>query len=183
MVARRSGRVVNVVSSGGVGDPHPYSTSCASSKSGLMRLTEGLAKETEEHGVKVFAVGPPAVLTEMTKFIMKDTGGKTWRPDFPRYMADGNDFKPHNNDVGELSTPDNVTERIHLFSENREFLIGRRWRIFHRRRLHQLETRPLVYRDELNAGMEALDPHPLRLFVEAQHRQIGYDFVRTGIGG
>jgi len=94
MVERKSGYVINIVSSGGVGDPHPYSTSYASSKTGLMRLTEGLAKEVQEHGIKVFAVGPPAILTEMTRFIMNDPGGKKWRPGFGRALLEGRGHQP-----------------------------------------------------------------------------------------
>ena len=89
MVESGRGYVVNVVSSGGVGDPHPHCTSYASSKAGLMRLTEGLAAETREHGVKVFAVAPPAVLTHMTRFIMHDPGGRKWRPGFGRLFDAG----------------------------------------------------------------------------------------------
>ena len=89
MVERGGGYVINVVSSGGVGDPHPYSTSYASSKAGLMRLTEGMAKELEGHGVKVFALAPPAILTEMTRFIMSDPGGRKWRPEFGRRLEGG----------------------------------------------------------------------------------------------
>ena len=94
MVERRVGYVINIVSSGGVGDPHPYSTSYASSKTGLMRLTEGLAKETQEHNVKVFAVGPPAIRTEMTRFIATDTAGKKWRPGFSDLFDEGRDTPP-----------------------------------------------------------------------------------------
>ena len=94
MVARKGGYVINVVSSGGVGDPHPYSTSYASSKTGLMRLTEGLAKEAQEHGVKVFAVAPPAILTDMTRFIMNDPGGKKWRPGFGKSFEEGHGYPP-----------------------------------------------------------------------------------------
>ena len=94
MVARKRGYVINVVSSGGVGDPHPYSTSYASSKTGLMRLTEGLAKEVAEYGIKVFAVAPPAVLTEMTRFIMDDPGGQKWRPGFSDLFESGRDAPP-----------------------------------------------------------------------------------------
>ncbi len=92
MVKRETGYVINMVSSGGVGDPHPYSTSYASSKTGLMRLTEGLAQEAREFGVKVFAVAPPAILTEMTRFIMDDPGGKRWRPGFGKDLAAGKGF-------------------------------------------------------------------------------------------
>ena len=94
MVERKKGYVINIVSSGGVGDPHPYSTSYASSKTGLMRLTEGLAKEVQEYGIKVFAVGPPAILTEMTRFIMDDPGGKKWRPGFGKDLLEGQGHKP-----------------------------------------------------------------------------------------
>ena len=94
MVERKSGYVINVVSSGGVGDPHAYSTSYASSKTGLMRLTEGLAKEAREHGVKVFAIAPPAILTEMTRFIMNDPGGQKWRPGFGKIFEEGRAAPP-----------------------------------------------------------------------------------------
>jgi NAD(P)-dependent dehydrogenase (short-subunit alcohol dehydrogenase family) len=94
MIARGGGYVINVVSSGGVGDPHPYSTSYASSKAGLMRLTEGLAAECREHGVKVFALAPPAIRTAMTEFIMNDPGGRKWRPGFKRIFEEGRDASP-----------------------------------------------------------------------------------------
>ena len=94
MVPRGRGYVINMVSSGGVGDPHPYSTSYASSKAGLMRLTEGLAKECEPHGIKVFAVAPPAVESEMTKFILQDAGGRKWRPGFGEMAAKGGFHPP-----------------------------------------------------------------------------------------
>ncbi len=91
MVARKTGTVINVVSSGGVSDPHAYSTSYATSKTAVMRLTEGLAAEAAEHNVKVFAVGPPAIRTEMTRFIATDPGGHKWRPGFGRIFEEGKD--------------------------------------------------------------------------------------------
>ncbi len=94
MVPRGRGYVINMVSSGGVGDPHPYSTSYACAKTALMRLTEGLAKEAAPHGIKVFALAPPAVQTEMTRSIMDDPGGRKWRPEFRRHYADGRTFHP-----------------------------------------------------------------------------------------
>ena len=94
MVARRRGTIINMASSGGVGDPHPHSTGYASSKTALVRLTEGLAKELEPHGVRAFAVGPPAILTEMTRFIMRDPGGRKWRPGFERIFEEGRGHPP-----------------------------------------------------------------------------------------
>jgi len=82
MVERGHGYVVNVASGGGVSDAHAYSTSYACSKTAVLRLTEGLAKETEQHGVKVFAIGPPAVRTSMTEFIATDPDARRWRPGF-----------------------------------------------------------------------------------------------------
>lgn len=82
MVERGEGYVVNVASGGGVSDPHAYSTSYACSKTAMLRLTEGLAREAEQHGVKVFAIGPPAILTAMTEFISTDAGARRWRPGF-----------------------------------------------------------------------------------------------------
>lgn len=115
MIAKKSGYIINIVSSGGVGDPHPYSTSYACSKTGLMRLTEGLAKEVEEYGIKVFAVAPPAILTEMTKFIMNDPGGKKWRPEFSKIFDEGHDYPPEK--VAELI--------INLLSGKADKLTGR----------------------------------------------------------
>lgn len=94
MVERGRGYVINMVSSGGVGDPHPYTTSYACSKTALMRLTEGLAAEAGGHGVRVFAVAPPAILTDMTRFIMEDAGGKKWRPDFKGIFEEGRGHPP-----------------------------------------------------------------------------------------
>jgi NAD(P)-dependent dehydrogenase (short-subunit alcohol dehydrogenase family) len=87
MVERRRGCVINMVSMGGVGDPHPWLSSYAGSKAGLMRITEGLAREVEESGVKVFALAPPAVRTDMTRFLVEDTGARRWRPGFKKLMA------------------------------------------------------------------------------------------------
>ncbi len=94
MVERGAGYILNIVSSGGVGDPHPYSTSYAASKAGLMRLTEGLAAEVRDHGVKVFAIAPPAVRTAMTQFLLDDPGSKRYRPEFANYMDAGHDHPP-----------------------------------------------------------------------------------------
>ena len=94
MVERKRGYVINIVSGGGVGDPHPYCTSYACSKTGLMRLTEGLAREAEPHGVRVFAVGPPAIRTAMTEFIIDDPGGRKWRPTFRDAFEKGRDAPP-----------------------------------------------------------------------------------------
>jgi len=129
MVERKSGYVINIVSSGGVGDPHAYSTSYASSKTGLMRLTEGLAREVQGHGIKVFAVAPPTILTEMTKFIMNDEAGKKWRPGFEKIFENGNDAPPEK--VAELilnlvsGKADKLTGRYIRVTQDFDELIAR----------------------------------------------------------
>ena len=129
MVAREKGYVFNLVSTGGVGDPHPYSTSYASSKTGVMRLTEGLADEVREHGVKVFAIAPPAILTEMTRFLMNDPGARKWRPGFDKYFEDGRDSPPEK--VAELimkllsGRADQLSGRFILVSRDFEELLGK----------------------------------------------------------
>jgi NAD(P)-dependent dehydrogenase (short-subunit alcohol dehydrogenase family) len=121
--------VINIVSSGGVGDPHPYSTSYASSKAGSMRLTEGLAAEVREHGIVVFAVAPPAILTDMTRFILDDPGGKKWRPGFERIFERGEDYPPEA--VAELCVKlvsgraDALTGRYLLVSQDIEETLAR----------------------------------------------------------
>ncbi|MFQ5809363.1 MAG: SDR family NAD(P)-dependent oxidoreductase [Armatimonadota bacterium] len=93
MIERGGGYVLNMVG-GGVGDPHAYTTGYACSKTGVMRLTEGLAKEAQEHGVKVFAMQPGAVLTAMTEFIMNSPEGRKWRPTFKDIFEKGRDAPP-----------------------------------------------------------------------------------------
>lgn len=129
MVERKNGYVINIVSSGGVGDPHPYSTSYASSKAGLMRLTEGLAKEAQGHNIKVFAVAPPAILTDMTRFIMDDPDGKKWRPGFDKIFEEGRDYPPETvaNLILELVSgkADRLTGRYFLVTENLDKILER----------------------------------------------------------
>lgn len=94
MVQRRQGRVINMVSAGGVGDPHPQCTSYACSKTALMRLTEGLAAEAAPHGVSVFALAPPAVDTAMTRYILESPEGRQHRPNFKELFENHEDRPP-----------------------------------------------------------------------------------------
>ena len=93
MIERKFGYILNMVG-GGVGDPHAYTTGYACSKTAVMRLTEGLAKEAAPQGVKVFAMQPGAVLTAMTKFIMESPEGRKWRPTFSKIFEQGRDAPP-----------------------------------------------------------------------------------------
>jgi NAD(P)-dependent dehydrogenase (short-subunit alcohol dehydrogenase family) len=93
MVERGSGCVINVVG-GGVSGPSAYNTSYASSKTGALRMTDSMAAELEPHNVRVFALLPGVVLSEMTRFIMDDEGGRKWRPDFHKHFERGDDQPP-----------------------------------------------------------------------------------------
>ena len=46
---------------------------------------------TNLYGVRVFAVGPPAIRTAMTEFIMDDPGGREWRAGFKDTFEQGRD--------------------------------------------------------------------------------------------
>lgn len=94
MAERRSGRIINIVSSGGVLDGHPFGTSYAASKTGVTRMTEGLSMELEPHGVAVFCVGPPAINTAMTQWLVNDDQAKTYRPLIKDIFERGEDFPP-----------------------------------------------------------------------------------------
>ncbi|WP_226782390.1 SDR family NAD(P)-dependent oxidoreductase [Oceaniglobus trochenteri] len=94
MVDRGAGRIVNIVSSGGVLDGHPYGTSYAASKTGVTRITEGLSMELQPHGVTAFCIGPPAVNTAMTQWLINDEQAKTHRPLIKEIFEKGEDFPP-----------------------------------------------------------------------------------------
>jgi NAD(P)-dependent dehydrogenase (short-subunit alcohol dehydrogenase family) len=66
MVARGSGRIVNVVSRAGA-HRWPYFTAYAVSKAAVIKLTESLAAETRRHGVSVFAIHPGLVRAGLTE--------------------------------------------------------------------------------------------------------------------
>jgi NAD(P)-dependent dehydrogenase (short-subunit alcohol dehydrogenase family) len=67
MIARRSGAIVNVASISGVIGPEKFpgfSAYCAS-KAALISLTESLAVEVKEHGIRVNCISPGSVDTKM----------------------------------------------------------------------------------------------------------------------
>jgi NAD(P)-dependent dehydrogenase (short-subunit alcohol dehydrogenase family) len=82
MVARRSGRIVNVgsyVANGPSADQPAY----AVSKAALVRLTDSTAAQVAELGIRVFAISPGLLKTEMGLEVMKRRGmvaGAQWVP-------------------------------------------------------------------------------------------------------
>ncbi|MBI3943187.1 MAG: SDR family oxidoreductase [Chloroflexi bacterium] len=57
MVVRRRGRVINVTS-GAAHGPIPYASAYCTSKAALSHMTNVIAAEVKEYGIKVFALGP-----------------------------------------------------------------------------------------------------------------------------
>ncbi len=64
MIARRKGVVVNF-SGGGAVSPFPRFSAYASSKAAVVRLTETVAEEVKEFGIRVNAIAPGAVNTRL----------------------------------------------------------------------------------------------------------------------
>jgi NAD(P)-dependent dehydrogenase (short-subunit alcohol dehydrogenase family) len=72
MTARRSGRIINIVSHAGV-YRWPQVSAYSVSKAALIKLTENLAVETKKLGIAVFAVHPGLVTIGLTEQAMRLT--------------------------------------------------------------------------------------------------------------
>jgi NAD(P)-dependent dehydrogenase (short-subunit alcohol dehydrogenase family) len=79
MVARGSGRVVDIGSGFGTRGAADY-TAYSVGKTGLMRITEGIALAGAEHGVRAFDVAPGVVDTPMTRSMEMWRGFTDWTP-------------------------------------------------------------------------------------------------------
>ena len=67
MISRRRGRIINLASLAGTAG-WPYFSAYIAAKTALMRLSESLAVELEEHNVSVFAINPGMVRTRMQTY-------------------------------------------------------------------------------------------------------------------
>jgi NAD(P)-dependent dehydrogenase (short-subunit alcohol dehydrogenase family) len=93
MLARRSGRIVNLVG-GGTGNSFPHGSGYASSKAAIMRLTECLNDTTISKEVRAFAVDPGLVRTAMTELQLSSKAGKTYLPGIQELFDDGVNIEP-----------------------------------------------------------------------------------------
>jgi NAD(P)-dependent dehydrogenase (short-subunit alcohol dehydrogenase family) len=93
MVARRRGRVINVASGAGT-RPIPFLSAYSAGKAALIRLTENLAAEAAEHGVRVFAMQPGTVRTAMAETALRDGRARRWLPWFVETFEQGRDVPP-----------------------------------------------------------------------------------------
>jgi NAD(P)-dependent dehydrogenase (short-subunit alcohol dehydrogenase family) len=97
-LARRCGRIVNVASFAGA-YRWPEVTAYAVSKAAVTKLTENLAVEAKDAGVRVFAVYPGILQTGLTAAAMRaetppDSPGGRVADWFRRQVAAGRDLPP-----------------------------------------------------------------------------------------
>lgn len=93
MIARRQGRIINLAS--GMGTvARPYFSAYITSKTAVIRLTEVLALETQDHGVSVFAIDPGLVRTAMSEYLVQSEDGRKWLPWGSNRFVEGRDISP-----------------------------------------------------------------------------------------
>jgi NAD(P)-dependent dehydrogenase (short-subunit alcohol dehydrogenase family) len=93
MLGRRRGRIVNVASGAGT-RAIPNLSAYVTSKAALIRLTENLAAEVRESGVRVFAIQPGTVRTAMAEAALNSEEARRWLPWFAELFEQGRDVPP-----------------------------------------------------------------------------------------
>ena len=78
MIPRKSGAIVNIASvTGIIGMPPPFMTvAYSASKGGVVQITRQEAVEWAKYNIRVNAVAPTMVVTDMTKELLEDPEGK-----------------------------------------------------------------------------------------------------------
>lgn len=87
MIQRRRGRIINVASGAALG-PIPFGHSYCVSKAALLRLTECMAVDTQEHGISVFAIDPGTVQTDMSRYLIESEAGQTYVAWFRKFVLE-----------------------------------------------------------------------------------------------
>jgi NAD(P)-dependent dehydrogenase (short-subunit alcohol dehydrogenase family) len=90
MLARRRGCIINVASGAGT-RAIPNLSAYVTSKAALIRLTENLAAEVQEAGVRVFAIQPGTVRTAMALSVLNSEEARRWIPWFAEMFERGQD--------------------------------------------------------------------------------------------
>ncbi|HUZ78175.1 MAG TPA: SDR family oxidoreductase [Chloroflexota bacterium] len=88
MLTRRAGRIINVASTAGKRVAGTNMSAYGLSKAAVIRLTDQLAAETADHGIKVFAIHPGGVVTHMMDWLFTDLG--RWMPAMKATVESGN---------------------------------------------------------------------------------------------
>lgn len=97
MIPRREGRIILVSSTAGQRG-EPYFSHYAAAKGAIIALTKSLAAELGRHNVRVNAVAPGWVVTDMTADVMRDSG---FRDAVIRHIP-----------LGRIATPEDVAGPI-----------------------------------------------------------------------
>lgn len=79
MVRRRRGRIINVASYAAI-RATPHMSAYGSAKAALVHFTNTLALETLEHEIRVFAMTPGRVNTDLTRHLTQSPAGRRWLP-------------------------------------------------------------------------------------------------------
>jgi NAD(P)-dependent dehydrogenase (short-subunit alcohol dehydrogenase family) len=93
MLARRRGRIVNVASGAGT-RAIPNLSAYVTAKVALIRLSENLAAEVRESGVRVFAIQPGTVRTAMAEAVLDCAEGRRRLPWLAELFERGQDVPP-----------------------------------------------------------------------------------------
>ena len=88
MLSRRRGRIINMTG-GGTATSFPHGSGYATSKAGLLRLTECVSDLLAGTGVLVFAMDPGLVRTAMTEYQLSSEAGRTYLPNIPELFRSG----------------------------------------------------------------------------------------------
>jgi NAD(P)-dependent dehydrogenase (short-subunit alcohol dehydrogenase family) len=112
MVARRAGRIINVASNAGA-FRWPLVSAYAVSKSAVIKFTENLARETKDHGVKVFAVHPGLLPIGITATVLHGS--------FPSETPAGRvaAWARRRLDEGHGATPESAVELVLVLSSGK----------------------------------------------------------------
>jgi NAD(P)-dependent dehydrogenase (short-subunit alcohol dehydrogenase family) len=131
MIARRSGRIVNVASGAGL-FAIPDMSAYVAGKTALIRLSEQLAQEAAPYGVKVFPIRPGVVRTAMVE------EGRQRIPMIQKVLDDGLDV-----------TPQAVAELVLFLASGRADALSGRLFAVNEGRDNMLRGTETVKRDEL----------------------------------
>jgi len=109
MVARRSGRIINVSSNAGA-FRWPLLSAYAVSKAAVIKFTENVARETKNYGVKVFAIHPGLLPIGMTTVALEGT--------YPSESPEGrlSSWTRQQIDEGYGASPESAVELVLLLS-------------------------------------------------------------------
>ncbi len=111
MLPRKSGAIVNIASIAGKAPFEPMATGAHydASKAAIINITQRLASETAEHGIRVNAVAPGRIATPMAKF-----ANKKWN----QAMLD-------RTPMGRFGTPEEIANAVvFLASDAASFITG-----------------------------------------------------------